>query len=97
MRRLLSRISAAAVLAVAGCHTCDVCDDCGDGYGCGGGYGASSHHARNYGDPGFAPGYATPEFEGTVTDSSKRIPMQTLQTTPKKTIAAQPTAQRVIR
>jgi hypothetical protein len=78
MQRLLKRISAAAVLALAGCHTCDVCDDCGDG-SCGNG--ASSYHSRVYGDPGYAPGYATPET--TVSQSQKRIPMQTLPTTPK--------------
>lgn len=93
MRRLLSRISAAAVLAVAGCHTCDVCDDCGDGYGCGGG----SYHARNYGDPGYAPGYVATETEGATAAASKRIPMQSLSATPKKTIAAQPSSTRVIR
>lgn len=80
MRRLVSRISAAALLALAGCHTCDVCDDCGEGCN---GCGSSSYHARNYGNPGFAPGYSTPQFEGTVSQSAKRIPMKTLPTTPK--------------
>jgi hypothetical protein len=79
MRRLVTRISAAALLALAGCHTCDVCDDCGDGNGCG----SSSYHARHYGDPGFAPGYVAPPIEGTVSKSTKRVPMQTLPTTPK--------------
>ena len=94
MRRLLSRISAAAVLALAGCHTCDVCDDCGDGCGvCNG----SSYHSRVYGDQGFAPGYVTPQFEGTVSQSTKRIPMQTLPTTPKMAGAAKGVGETIVR
>jgi len=93
MRRFISRISAAAVLTLAGCHTCDVCDDC-DG-GCNGG--ASSYHARNYGDPGYAPGYVTPQFEGTVSQSQKRIPMQTLPTTPKMARKSQMSDEEIVR
>jgi hypothetical protein len=93
MRRLLSRISAAAVLALAGCHTCDVCDDCADGSCCGNG----GYHARVYGDPGFAPGYVSPQFEGTVTNSTKRIPMQSLPTTPKMARTGKGGAETIVR
>lgn len=95
MRRLVSKISAAAMLVLAGCHTCDVCDDCGDGCN---GCGASSYHARHYGDPGFAPGYVAPPVEATtISKSTKQVPMQALPTTPKmarKSITEAPTSVR---
>jgi hypothetical protein len=94
MRRLLSLFSAALVLSVAGCHTCDVCDDCGDGCGS---CGSNGYHSRVYGDPGFAPGYVTPEYEGTVTNSQKRIPMQTLPTKSKSMQATKEVSERIVR
>jgi hypothetical protein len=72
-----------------------VCDDCGDGCGsCGSN---NSYHSRAYGDPGFAPGYVTPEYEGTVTNSQKRIPMQTLPTKAKSMQAAKGAEERIVR
>ncbi|HVJ83916.1 MAG TPA: hypothetical protein VNC50_22810 [Planctomycetia bacterium] len=70
MRRLLSTVAAAALLSLAGCHHCDVCDDCGDGAGTGGckrGCGSRSHHAKVYGDQGYAPGYVAPVMEAKAT------------------------------
>jgi hypothetical protein len=71
MRRLLSTVAAAALLSLAGCHHCDVCDDCGDGTGAGGcggrGCGSRSHHAKVYGDQGYAPGYVAPVMEAKAT------------------------------
>jgi hypothetical protein len=88
MQRLLRTVFTAALLGMAGCHTCDVCDDCGDGAGTGNGggckkgCGSRSYHAKVYGDPGWAPGYVPPteyskstqpQTQGTAVSTTNRV------------------------
>ena len=79
-----------AVAAFAGCshHTCDVCDDCGEGSSCNGGCGNNSYHARNYGNPGYAPGYAIPGSPQDLAKARNAKPVANLPQTAQAPAAA---------